>query len=341
MKYLLPRIMPVLIPQLVTQVPSFIFWEATLGFFNIKSNYPTWGRIIYDGLANGALYGSPFWVLEPIFLLLLTSLAFAMFGSALERILNPRIIDTIPVVNDESKQEVDRADARQRKGLRLLFDRRVFIGLIAVVVLFIAGKILISAAIKFMIPSQATEPRESINTSTAATSKSIPVAAFSPTVMPASVPEALSTLTPIPAPPTISITPTLTPTATVVVSEPKLMPSPVDSRLLTYTLRPGEFPYCIARRFNVDPNELLALNALGNHQVFYAGTILQIPQTGNPFPGNRMLQSHPTTYHVVRQNETLYGVACLFGDIDPVIIAQANNISVDSTLFVGQQLTIP
>jgi len=96
MNYLLPRILPVLIPQLVTQVPSFIFWEATLGFFNIKSNYPTWGRIIYDGLARGALYGSPFWVLEPIFLLLLTSLAFAMLGSALERILNPRTLDNVP-----------------------------------------------------------------------------------------------------------------------------------------------------------------------------------------------------------------------------------------------------
>ena len=95
--YLLPRIMPVLIPQLVTQVPSFIFWEATLGFFNIQSNYPTWGRIIYDGLARGALYGSPFWVLEPIFLLLLTGLAFAMLGSALERILNPRILDNVPL----------------------------------------------------------------------------------------------------------------------------------------------------------------------------------------------------------------------------------------------------
>jgi peptide/nickel transport system permease protein len=78
-------------------VPSFIFWEATLGFFNIISIYPTWGRIIYDGLARGALYGSPFWVLEPIFLLLLTSLAFAMLGRALERILNPRIIENIPV----------------------------------------------------------------------------------------------------------------------------------------------------------------------------------------------------------------------------------------------------
>jgi peptide/nickel transport system permease protein len=94
--YLLPRIMPVLIPQLITQVPSFIFWEATLGFFNIQSIYPTWGRIIYDGLARGALYGSPFWVLEPIFLLLITGLAFAMFGSALERILNPRTLETVP-----------------------------------------------------------------------------------------------------------------------------------------------------------------------------------------------------------------------------------------------------
>jgi peptide/nickel transport system permease protein len=89
--------MPVLIPQLVSQVPSFIFWEATLGFFNIQSTYPSWGRIIYDGLTQGALYGSPFWVLEPIFLLLLTGLAFAMLGSALERILNPRILDSIPL----------------------------------------------------------------------------------------------------------------------------------------------------------------------------------------------------------------------------------------------------
>jgi peptide/nickel transport system permease protein len=97
-RYLIPRILPVLIPQLITQVPSFIFLEATLGFFNIKSNYPSWGRIIYEGLTRGALYGSPFWVLEPITLLLLTSFAFAMLGAALERILNPRVIDNIPTI---------------------------------------------------------------------------------------------------------------------------------------------------------------------------------------------------------------------------------------------------
>lgn len=85
--------MPILIPQLVTLIPSFVFLEATLGLFNIKSTYPTWGRIIYQGLSNGALYGSRFWVLEPIALLLLTGLAFSILGIALERILNPRLLD--------------------------------------------------------------------------------------------------------------------------------------------------------------------------------------------------------------------------------------------------------
>lgn len=89
--YLIPRIVPILIPQLVTLIPSYVFLEATLGIFNIKSEYPTWGRIIYEALRHGANYGSSFWVMEPLSLLLLTGLAFAMLGFALERILNPRI----------------------------------------------------------------------------------------------------------------------------------------------------------------------------------------------------------------------------------------------------------
>ena len=93
LRYLVPRIIPVLVPQLVTLIPSFVFLEATLGLFNIKSNYPTWGRIIYQGLSRGALYGSRFWVLEPLALLLVTGLAFAMLGVALERVLNPRLLD--------------------------------------------------------------------------------------------------------------------------------------------------------------------------------------------------------------------------------------------------------
>jgi peptide/nickel transport system permease protein len=90
-RYLIPSILPVLIPQLVTLIPSYVFLEATLGIFNVRSDYPTWGRIIYDALRYGGNWGSPFWVLEPIGLLLLTGLAFTMLGFALERILNPKL----------------------------------------------------------------------------------------------------------------------------------------------------------------------------------------------------------------------------------------------------------
>jgi peptide/nickel transport system permease protein len=90
-RYLVPRMIPILIPQLIILIPSYVFLEATLGFFNIKTNYPTWGSIIYDALSYGSNYGSSFWVLEPIAMLLLTAVAFAMFGFGLERILNPRM----------------------------------------------------------------------------------------------------------------------------------------------------------------------------------------------------------------------------------------------------------
>lgn len=90
-RYMAPRIMPVLIPQLITLIPGFVFLEATLGMFNIRSNYPTWGKVIYDALIYGLSWGSRFWVLQPLALLLLTGFAFAMVGFALDRILNPKL----------------------------------------------------------------------------------------------------------------------------------------------------------------------------------------------------------------------------------------------------------
>lgn len=93
LKYMVPKIIPILVPQLIILIPSFVFLEATLGLFNINTGLPTWGTIIYQAMTKGALYGSRYWVLEPLSLLLLTGLAFALFGSALERLLNPRLLD--------------------------------------------------------------------------------------------------------------------------------------------------------------------------------------------------------------------------------------------------------
>jgi peptide/nickel transport system permease protein len=59
--------------------------------FNVKSLLPTWGKVIYEALSKGAAWGSKFWVLEPIALLLLTGFAFSLMGFALDRVLNPRL----------------------------------------------------------------------------------------------------------------------------------------------------------------------------------------------------------------------------------------------------------
>ena len=93
LKYMIPRIFPVLIPQIVNLIPSLVFMEATLGLFNVfDPRFPTWGRVIYAALTNSALWsGYQYWVLEPLSLLLLTALGFSLFGFALERVLNPRL----------------------------------------------------------------------------------------------------------------------------------------------------------------------------------------------------------------------------------------------------------
>lgn len=141
--------------------------------------------------------------------------------------------------------------------------------------------------------------------------------------------------------PLVSINPTSTATLAVVPNATTATPLPAGSRPASYTLQNGEFVYCIARRFNVDPDEILALNGIVDSQTVYPGLVIKIPQTGNGFPGDRMLRNHPASYTVTGADETVYSVACAFGDADPARIAQNNNISVNAALTVGQTLNIP
>jgi len=107
----------------------------------------------------------------------------------------------------------------------------------------------------------------------------------------------------------------------------------------TYTLQEGEFPFCIARRFDVNQNELLSLNGLTTNSFFYAGQELVMPQTGNPFDGERTLNEHPTTYKIL-EGDTLNTIACYFGDMSPDLIALQNNLSTPD-LPPGEVLIIP
>lgn len=91
--YLVPRIVPLLIPQLVTLIPTFVFLEAGLAILGLGDpTLPTWGKIINDAQQNGALYkGLYYWVLEPAIFLMISGLAFALLGFSLDRVFNPRL----------------------------------------------------------------------------------------------------------------------------------------------------------------------------------------------------------------------------------------------------------
>ena len=91
--YLVPRIIPVVVPSLVLGIPSFVFLEASLAVIGLGDPVlPTWGKVINDAYTRGALHNAQYyWVLMPSFLLIITGFAFSMVGFALDRIFNPRL----------------------------------------------------------------------------------------------------------------------------------------------------------------------------------------------------------------------------------------------------------
>ena len=115
---------------------------------------------------------------------------------------------------------------------------------------------------------------------------------------------------------------------------------PTLERPSTYTLQKGEWPICIARRYNLDVGSLLAANNLSMNSQPAAGTVLAIPSSGTWSSGSRALLDHPTDY-TTQSGDTIYSVACDFGDVSPEAIIAANSLQSPYTLTVGQSLRIP
>jgi LysM repeat protein len=155
-----------------------------------------------------------------------------------------------------------------------------------------------------------------------------------------SVPPTDTPETPVPPTETLAEVTEATSPEPTEASSPEPTSAGTGGRPASYVLQEGEFPYCIARRFNVNPAELLDLNGLGTGTVVPPGTSLRIPQTDNTFPGDRSLHTHPSTF-TVRTGDTVYSVACYFGDVDPLAIAARNNLSPPYNLTPGSTINIP
>jgi LysM repeat protein len=125
-------------------------------------------------------------------------------------------------------------------------------------------------------------------------------------------------------------------------TETPLPATAVPTRPESYKLNSGEWPICIARRFDLDLDSFFAANNLNMQSRPSAGTVLKIPQTGNwsTASGTRSWHAHPTQY-TIQSSDNIYSIACYFGDIEPDAILTANGLSGSFTLSAGQELQIP
>lgn len=92
-RYMIPRVLPIIIPDIVISVPSFVFLEASLAILGISDPLAiTWGKILDQAYNQAALIGGMWhWILAPAAALFLLSIAFASMGFTLDRVFNPRL----------------------------------------------------------------------------------------------------------------------------------------------------------------------------------------------------------------------------------------------------------
>ncbi len=132
---------------------------------------------------------------------------------------------------------------------------------------------------------------------------------------------------------------------------PTAIPTPTPTSAPTPTLqaltRPqnwavqgGETIYCLSRRFDVDAGDMLAINYLYAGSMLNIGDVLIIPQTGSWPGGDRQILDHPDTWNVT-PGETVYEIACAYGDVWPEHIIQANGLSEPYDLTGIETLQIP
>lgn len=113
--------------------------------------------------------------------------------------------------------------------------------------------------------------------------------------------------------------------------EPQPTPTPPGPTVL-YVVQPGDNLYRIGLRFGISWVQIAEANGLDNPNQVYAGQTLKIP-TSLPGPT-------PEFTHVVRQGETIFRIAQLYG-VPWTAIAEANEIESPYTIYAGQTLIIP
>jgi len=91
-KHIIPQLLPLTFASIAIAVPSAILGEAALSFLGLGDpSIPTWGKILHDAYAAGAMSrGIWWWIGPPGLMIAVTGVAFVLIGNALDKIVNIR-----------------------------------------------------------------------------------------------------------------------------------------------------------------------------------------------------------------------------------------------------------
>jgi peptide/nickel transport system permease protein len=92
LRHILPQLLPLTFASIALAVPAAILAEATLSFIGLGDpSIPTWGSILRDAnTASAAARGLWWWILPPGIMIAAAGISFALIGSAIESVTNPR-----------------------------------------------------------------------------------------------------------------------------------------------------------------------------------------------------------------------------------------------------------
>lgn len=145
--------------------------------------------------------------------------------------------------------------------------------------------------------------------------------------------------------PTATPVPTNTPTPVPTEPEPVNPYGTTSKGLTTYTLQAGDDLVCLARRFNLSVSYLMSYNRLESPDAVGAGDTIGLPRSGSAWTpmdgyGGRIVHRHPAVY-TVQSGDTMFSIACFYGDVLPEDIARVNGLILGEPLTAGTELRIP
>jgi LysM repeat protein len=186
--------------------------------------------------------------------------------------------------------------------------------------------------------------RSALLTQTAQARILLPTARPTSEASPTDTPMPTETFTPVAVIPTESATETPAPTASSgATTPPTAVPtsSGGGEGYIEYTVQPGEWVYSIARKFGVDPQDIINLNHMVEPYTLYPGDVIKIPSGGDvPAPSSGLSSSESGTTYTVQLGDNVSLIASKLGVTADAIIT-ANNLTYPYTLYPGQVLTIP